>query len=231
MNAHTYPLLTADLNGKTFDYIICGAGSAGCVIAARLSEDPAVSVLLIEAGHGDTPDMVSTPLRVIDIWFSDYDWGFSTVPQKHAGNRQVYWPRGKVMGGCSSMNGMIYVRGHKADYDAWALQGNYGWDWQSVLPYFKKIEDFQGGADDYRATGGPLRVIKDYEPHPVMEALVKAGVEAGIPYNQDYNGETTDGISRIQFNINATSTKVRRKLCPFLRPCRSRRTLGHAHRS
>ncbi|MBU0644453.1 MAG: GMC family oxidoreductase N-terminal domain-containing protein [Alphaproteobacteria bacterium] len=201
MNAHTYPQLTADLNGKTFDYIICGAGSAGCVIAARLSEDPAVSVLLVEAGHGDTPDMVSTPLRVIDIWFSDYDWGFSTVPQKHAGNRQVYWPRGKVMGGCSSMNGMIYVRGHQADYDAWALQGNYGWDWKSVLPYFKKIEDFEGGADDYRATGGPLRVIKEYEPHPVMAALVKAGVEAGIPYNEDYNGETTDGISRIQFNI------------------------------
>ncbi|NVK47338.1 MAG: GMC family oxidoreductase N-terminal domain-containing protein [Rhodobacteraceae bacterium] len=201
MNTHAYPTLTTELNGKTFDYIVCGAGSAGCAIAGRLSEDPDTSVLLVEAGHGDTPDMVSTPLRVIDIWFSDYDWGFSTVPQKHAHNREVYWPRGKVMGGCSSMNGMIYVRGDKTDYDAWALQGCYGWDWENVLPYFKKIEDWEGGEDDYRATGGPLHVIKDYEAHPVMDALIEAGVQAGIPYNEDYNGETTEGISRIQYNI------------------------------
>lgn len=201
MNAPIYPTLDAGFEGKCYDYIVCGAGSAGCAVAGRLSEDPGVSVLLVEAGHGDTPHMVSTPLRVIDIWFSEYDWGFSTTPQKNAQGREVYWPRGKVMGGSSSMNGMIWVRGDKTDYDAWALQGCYGWDWENVLPYFKKIEDYEGGADAHRGTGGPLRVIRDYTPHPVMTPLVEAGVQAGIPFNPDYNGATTEGISFIQYNI------------------------------
>lgn len=195
-----YPPLSPALAEEAFDYVIVGAGSAGCVVAARLSEDPDVKVLLVEAGHGDTPDMVSTPLRTIEIWHSDYDWGFSTVPQQNAGGRAVYWPRGKVMGGSSAMNGMIYVRGHKTDYDMWALQGCYGWDWDNVLPYFRKSEDFDKGADAFHGAGGPLRVTTEYEPHPVMRALVEAGQQAGIPYNPDYNGDEIAGISFIQFN-------------------------------
>lgn len=190
------------VGGEEFDYVVCGAGSGGCAVAARLSEDPNVSVLLIEGGHGDTPDMVSTPLRTIEIWHSDYDWGYSTVPQKHCHGRQIYWPRGKVVGGSSAMNGMIYVRGHATDYDSWAHMGNYGWDWASVLPYFKKFEDFERGADAYHGVGGPMHVTTEYEAHPVMDALIEGAVQAGIPFNPDYNGASLDGVSRIQFNIS-----------------------------
>lgn len=195
-----YPILTPALADETFDVIVVGAGSAGCVVAARLSEDPECRVLLVEAGHGDTPAMVSTPLRTIEVWRSDYDWGFSTTPQKSARNREVYWPRGKVMGGSSAMNGMIYVRGHKTDYDAWALAGCYGWDWDNVLPYFKKSEDYDKGEDAYHGVGGPLRVTTEYQAHPLMPALIDGALEAGIPFNPDYNGAEIEGISMIQFN-------------------------------
>jgi choline dehydrogenase len=188
------------LDGATFDYVICGAGSAGCVVAARLSEDPSVSVLLLEAGHGDTPDMVTTPLRTIEIWHSDYDWQYETTPQRHAGNRRIYWPRGKVLGGSSAMNGMIYVRGVPQDYDAWALQGCHGWDWENVRRYFLKSEDFDGGANAYHGHGGPLHVTTDYDRHPLYPALIEAAGQAGIEFNPDYNGAQVDGISYIQFN-------------------------------
>jgi choline dehydrogenase len=211
------------LDGQSFDYVVCGAGSAGCVVAARLSEDPQAKVLLIEAGHGDTPSMGATPLRTIEVWHSDYDWGFSTVPQKHAADREVYWPRGKVMGGSSAMNGMIYVRGHAEDYNAWAIAGCRGWDWDSVLPYFKKSEDFDKGEDAYHGVGGPLRVTTDYDPHPVMPALVDAGVEAGIPYNADYNGEEIEGISFIQFNTRE-GTRASTSAA-FIDPVRTRENL------
>lgn len=214
---------TVSVGGKEFDYVVCGGGSAGCAVAARLSEDPEVSVLLIEGGHGDTPDMVSTPLRTIEIWHSDYDWGYSTVPQKHCHGRQIYWPRGKVIGGSSAMNGMIYVRGHATDYDAWALLGNHGWDWQNVLPYFKKSEDFDRGADAYHGVGGPLRVTTDYRAHPVMDALIEAAVQAGIPYNPDYNAASLDGISRIQFNTSGGERAS--TAAAFLGPARERTNL------
>ncbi|ATN32283.1 choline dehydrogenase [Rhizobium sp. ACO-34A] len=213
----------ADIGGRQYDYIVCGAGSAGCALAARLSEAPHVSVLLIEGGHGDTPDMVSTPLRTIEIWRSDYDWGYTTVPQRHCHDRQVYWPRGKVIGGSSAMNGMIYVRGHAADYDAWALAGCHGWDWASVLPYFRKSEDFDRGADTWHGTGGPLHVTTDYSAHPVMDALVAAAVEAGIPFNPDYNGASLDGVSRIQFNT--LNGKRASTAAAFLDPARNRENL------
>lgn len=213
----------ASVAGKEFDYVVCGAGAGGSAVAARLSEDPAVSVLLIEGGHGDTPDMVSTPLRTIEIWHSDYDWGYSTVPQKHCHGRQIYWPRGRVLGGSTAMNGMIYVRGHRADYDAWALQGNYGWDWASVLPYFRKAEDFDRGADAYHGAGGPMHVTTDYRAHPVMDALIDAAVEAGIPLNPDYNGASIEGVSRIQFNI-AGGRRVS-TAAGYLEPARDRANL------
>ncbi|RGP37436.1 GMC family oxidoreductase [Pseudotabrizicola alkalilacus] len=217
------PFPAVDTTGKTYDYVICGGGSAGCVLAARLSEDETATVLLIEGGHGDTPGMVSTPLRTIEIWHSDYDWGQSTVPQKHCHNRQIYWPRGKVIGGSSAMNGMIYVRGHAMDYDSWALAGCRGWDWANVLPYFRKSEDFDRGADAFHATGGPLRVTTDYTAHPVMDALIDAAVQAGIPYNPDYNGATLDGISRIQFNTR--NGQRASTAAAFLAPARDRPNL------
>ncbi|MAM09398.1 MAG: choline dehydrogenase [Rhizobiaceae bacterium] len=211
------------IGGREFDYVVCGAGSAGCALAARLSEDEDVSVLLIEGGHGDTPGMVSTPLRTIEIWFSDYDWGYSTVPQKHCHDRKIYWPRGKVMGGSSAMNGMIYVRGHAMDYDAWALAGCHGWDWKGVLPYFRKSEDFDRGADHWHGVGGPLHVTTDYTAHPVMDALIAAAGEAGIAHNPDYNGPSLDGISRIQFNtLNGERAST---AAAFINPVRDRDNL------
>lgn len=216
-----FPII--NVSGDEFDYVVCGAGAAGCALAARLSANPNVSVLLIEGGHGDTPDMVSTPLRTIEIWNSDYDWGYSTIPQKHCHNRQIYWPRGKVMGGSSSMNGMIYVRGHAMDYDMWAHLGNHGWDWASVLPYFKQVEDFDRGADAYHGVGGPMHVTTDYKAHPLMDALIDAAVQAGIPFNPDYNGASLDGISRIQFNIS--KGKRVSTAAGFLEPVRGRSNL------
>lgn len=209
--------------GQEFDYVICGGGSAGCTLAARLSEDEEVRVLLLEGGHGDTPGMVSTPLRVIEIWFSDYDWGYTTVPQKHCHGRQIYWPRGKVIGGSSAMNGMIYVRGHARDYDSWAHAGCHGWDWSSVLPYFRRSEDFDRGADAWHGAGGPLHVTTDYTAHPVMDALIEAAQQAGIDYNPDYNGETQEGISRIQFNtLNGERAST---AAAFINPVRDRPNL------
>jgi choline dehydrogenase len=162
-------------------------------------------------------------LRVIEIWHSDYDWGYSTTPQKHCHGRQIYWPRGKVIGGSSSMNGMIYVRGHARDYDAWAQAGCHGWDWAKVLPYFRKSEDFQRGADEWHGVGGPLHVTADYVAHPVMDALVEAAQQAGIPYNPDYNGASLEGISRIQFNtLNGERAST---AAAFINPVRNRPNL------
>ena len=213
----------ADAQEQSYDYVICGAGSAGCVLANRLSEDGA-RVLLIEAGGPDNSEMISTPMRLIELWGTPYDWGYQTVPQEHAANRQLFWPRGKTLGGSSSLNGMIYVRGNASDYDAWARDfGCEGWDYASVLPYFKKSEDFSRGADDYHGAGGPLHVTADFEPHPLTRAMVEAAQEAGYPLNEDTNGARQDGVAYVDLNTQngqRASTAV-----AFLRPALERENL------
>ena len=178
-----------------YDYIIVGAGSAGCVLASRLSEDPGVRVLVVEAGPRDTaPELHLGPLWPA-LWQSRYDWSYLSEPEPGlAGRRRRYLPRGKVVGGSSSINAMIYMRGNRRDYDNWAAGGATGWSFAEVLPYFRRAEDNEWGASEYHGAGGPLTVSDTRSSHPLMAALVEAGVQAGHPRNDDFNGPEQDGV-------------------------------------
>jgi len=181
-----------------FDYVIVGAGSAGCVVASRLSEDASVRVLLLEAGGPDTRREIRIPAAFSKLFRSEYDWAYFTEPQPHLNNRRLYWPRGKVLGGSSSINAMIYIRGHASDYDGWAALGNPGWSFADVLPSFKKAEDNQRGASEYHGAGGPLAVSDLRSPNVLSRAFVEAGVELGFARNPDFNGAGQEGFGFYQ---------------------------------
>ena len=182
-----------------FDYVVVGGGSAGCAAAARLSEDPSLSVCLIEAGgSGDSP-LINVPvLLALTVPRAIHNWAFETVPQPGLGGRRGYQPRGKALGGSSAINAMVYMRGHPADYDDWAAAGNPGWGWADVLPLFKRGEHNERGADEWHGAGGPLNVAEVRSPHPVSRAFVEAGIQAGHPHNLDFNGERQLGVGMYQ---------------------------------
>ncbi len=182
------------------DVVVVGSGSAGAVIARRLV-DAGASVLLLEAGATDDNPAIHDPARLFELWDSEQDWGYRTVPQAACAGRELHLPRGKVLGGSSALNGMIYVRGHRSDFDTWAYLGNAGWGWEDVLPLFKRSEDFDQGASAYHGAGGPLRVVSRYQPHPFHASVIAAAQEAGVPWNDDTNGETLEGIGLVQLNI------------------------------
>ncbi len=185
---------------STVDVVVVGSGSAGGVVARRLV-DSGASVLLLEAGLPDDNPAIHDPASLFELWDSEQDWGYRTVPQAGCEGRELHWPRGKVLGGSSALNAMIYVRGHPADYDGWAAFGNEGWAYDDVLPLFKRSEDFDRGPDEYHGSGGPLSVISRYEPHPLIGSAVEAAQEAGIPFNDDYNGAELDGVGFCQLAI------------------------------
>src|SRR5215468_8907091 len=206
-----------------YDYIIIGAGSAGCVLANRLSEDPAVKVLLLEAGGRDARKEIQIPVAFCKLFKTPCDWAYYTEPEPHLGNRSLYWPRGKVLGGSSSINAMIYIRGHRADYDEWRDLGNPGWGYADVLPYFRKSENQERGASEYHGASGPLRVSDLHTVNPLSEAFVAAGEEAGYERNHDFNGESQEGFGLYQ--LTQSNGKRHSAATAFLHPVRSRPNL------
>jgi len=205
------------------DYIIVGAGSAGCVLANRLSEDPNCRVLLLEAGGEDDAAAIRTPALFSQLQDSPYDWSDRTLPQPHMQGRRIYIPQGKVLGGSSSINYMIYIRGNRADYDHWASLGNTGWSYDDVLPYFIKAETNETFADRYHGRSGPLVVSSHPYTAPMTERYIAAAQEAGIAYNPDFNGERQDGCGPLQRTIAdgfRSSTAA-----AYLHPARSRPNL------
>jgi choline dehydrogenase len=207
-----------------FDYVIVGAGSAGCVLANRLSADGKNSVLLLEAGPKDSNIWIHVPLGYGRLFKEKaVNWMYQTEPEPGLNGRTVFQPRGKVPGGSSSINGLLYVRGQHEDYDRWRQHGNSGWGYDDVLPYFKKAEDQQRGADDFHGAGGPLPV-SDWRHHdPLSEAFVDAAAETGIPVNADFNGASQEGAGFFQ-----TTTRRGRRASTavaYLRPAQGRHNL------
>jgi choline dehydrogenase len=180
------------------DYVIVGAGSAGCVLASRLSDDPDVNVLVVEAGGPDTAAEIHIPAMFPAVFKSGLDWDLLGEPEPGLDGRRLYLPRGKVIGGSGSINAMIYLRGSRVDYDDWAASGCQGWSYDEVLPYFKRSEDNERGENAYHGVGGPLAVSDSRSMHPLIDAELEAAVQAGYELNPDLNGERQDGVGRFQ---------------------------------
>lgn len=181
-----------------FDYVIVGAGTAGSVLAYRLSQDPTVRVLVLEAGSRDLNPMIHVPGGVGMLFGPSVNWRFHTVPQSELDGREIWYPQGKTFGGSSSINAMIYIRGQRADYDGWAAAGNTGWSYADVLPYFRKSEDNDRLVDEYHGVDGPQPVSDQTNPHILTKSFVQAIHEYGLPYNTDFNGESMDGAGLYQ---------------------------------
>src|SRR5262245_11799086 len=188
----------------SYDYVIVGAGSAGCVVARRLLDGTDATVLLLEAGgSAEGVESISKPPRWVENLGSPCDWAYCYAPSPHVEGRSIPLALGKVLGGSGSTNGMIWARGHRADYDGWAEAGNDGWDFHSVLPLFKKAEDWEGGASAFRGAGGPIGVGRDRDLGPVGAALIEAGRSFGMPYLDDLNVPEPEGVGLLNLNIRA----------------------------
>lgn len=188
---------------EVFDYIVVGAGSAGCVLAARLSEDPATRVLLLEAGPRDSSPWIHLPIGYgKTMWSPVYNWRFETDPDPNMNGRRIYWPRGKTLGGSSSINGLIYIRGQREDYDHWAALGNPGWGYDEVLPYFVRSEGNQRGANEFHGGDGPLKVSDIGARHELIEAFIEGARQTGVPRTEDFNGAVQEGAGYYQLTTH-----------------------------
>jgi choline dehydrogenase len=205
---------------EAYDYVIVGAGSAGCVLAARLSEDRDARVALIEAGSEDTQPEIRIPAAFPALFKSSWDWDLLGEPEPGLDGRRLYLPRGRMLGGCSSINAMIYIRGNRADYDGWAQAGCAGWGYDDVLPYFKRSEDNERGEDAYHGAGGPMSVSESRAMTPLVETMLEAARQAGHEHNPDFNGARQEGVGR--FQLTQTDGMRCSTADAFLRPAEGR---------
>lgn len=212
------------MDSLEFDYVIVGGGVAGCILANRLSADPKCRVLLLEAGGKDTSPLIAAPGGLLPIMMSGaHAWRYMSAPQAHLDGRMLYLPRGKVLGGGSSINGMTYDRGFHSDYDRWAQAGNRGWSFADVLPYFRKLESFGPVQDEWHGIDGPIQVTRAGQGHPFARAFLQAGAQAGYPLTTDLNGATRDGFGAVDLTVG----KGRRSSASsaYLRPVKRRANL------
>jgi choline dehydrogenase len=218
--------------GDIYDYIVVGAGSAGCVLAERLTANGRHRVLVLEAGGSDRRFFIDMPLGYGKLFYDpNVNWLYKTEPDRGLAGQQDFWPRGKVLGGSSSINAMVYVRGQREDFESWKAAGNSGWGWDDVLPVFKALEDNEAGADDYRGSGGPLFISANKnDQHALCESFIAAATATGLAFNPDFNGAVQDGVGHYQMTIkNGRRNSAARA---FLRPAMKRKNLHietHAH--
>jgi choline dehydrogenase-like flavoprotein len=195
------------LGGLVPDYVIVGGGSAGCVLAGRLSEEPDATVLLLEAGPPDVAPEIRIPFAFPALFKSAHDWDLLGEKEPGLGGRRLYLPRGKMIGGCGSINAMIYLRGNRLDFDDWAADGATGWSYDEVLPYFKRAEDNERGEDEFHGIGGPLAVSESRSMQPLVDAMLEAAVQAGHERIPDLNVDRPEGVGRFQVTPTRTCTR------------------------
>ena len=208
---------------RTYSYIVVGAGAAGCVVANRLSEDPAASVLLLEAGGPDRNPLIHIPVGFTKLTSKGVNWGFSTVPQPQLNDREMWYPQGRTLGGSTSINAMIYIRGNRADYDGWEALGNEGWGYDGVLPYFRKSENNTRLNNEYHGVGGDMNVTQQIQHNPLTRAFVRAWQELGIDFNADVNGAQQDGVTF--YDVTQRNARRESAATAFLRPAMKRPNL------
>lgn len=212
-----------------YDYVIVGAGAAGCVVANRLSEDPDVRVLLLEAGGSDWNPLIHMPVGFTKLTTPDVNWGFSTAPQPEMNNREMHYPQGRTLGGSTSINAMIYIRGHRNDYREWEARGNKGWGYEGVLPYFKKSENNERLNNEYHGVGGDMNVSQQLQTNKLTKAFVRSLQELGIPYNHDVNGAEQDGVTF--YDVTMRDARRESASTAFLKPAKGRKNLDVSVRS
>jgi choline dehydrogenase len=211
------------MSSDRFDYVIVGAGAAGCAVANRLSEDPDTTVLLLEAGGPDSSPLIHIPVGFTKLTGPKVNWGFETVPQSELNNRRMWYPQGRTLGGSTSINAMIYIRGNRQDYERWAQLGNDDWGYEEVLPFFRQAENNERLNDRFHGTGGPMNVTEQVQHNELSKAFVRAAQELGLRFTPDFNGDVQDGVGY----YDVTQRKARRESAStaYLRPARGRRNL------